>query len=139
MGFEIRRREREGITILDLDGRLVLGESASMARNGLQEAIAGGARQIVANLADVEFIDSTGLGTLVMAATSVKKAGGVLKLLNLNRRNVELMIVTKLTTVFELFNDETDAVNSFYPDRQIKKFDILDFVKGNKRTSEGSA
>lgn len=139
MGFEIRRREREGITILDLDGRLVLGESASIARNGLQEAIAGGARQIVANLADVEFIDSTGLGTLVMAATSAKKAGGVLKLLNLNRRNVELMIVTKLTTVFELFNDETDAVNSFYPDRKIKKFDILDFVKGNKRTSEGGA
>ncbi|MCL4401336.1 MAG: STAS domain-containing protein, partial [Acidobacteria bacterium] len=73
--------------------------------------------------------DSTGLGALVICYTSLRKAGGKLKLVNLTRRNVELLIFTKLTTVFEIFNDEQTAVNSFFPGREIKRFDILKFVK----------
>ena len=67
------------------------------------------------------------------AVITVRKAGGVLKLENLNRRNIELLVMTKLATVFDLFTDEQDAVNSFYPDREIKKFDILNFVEEMKK------
>ncbi len=133
MAFDIALREEEGIEILDLSGRLVLGDAATMLRSSLKERIDAGTLQIVLNLADVEYIDSTGLGTMVMSATTIKKAGGGLKLLNLNRRNIELMIMTKLSTVFEIFNDETDAVNSFFPDRKIKKFDILSFVQEQQK------
>ncbi len=64
-----------------------------------------------------------------MCATSLRKNGGNVKLLNLNRRNIELLVMTKLATVFEIFTDEQDAVNSFFPDRKIKTFDILGFVQ----------
>ena len=77
----------------------------------------------------MDYIDSTGLGALVIVATTLRKAGGNVKLLNLNRRNIELLVMTKLATVFEIFNDEQDAVNSYFPDRKIKTFDILDFVR----------
>jgi anti-sigma B factor antagonist len=73
------------------------------------------------------------LGAMVMCSTTVRKAGGNLKLENLNRRNIELLVMTKLATVFDLFTDEQDAVNSFYPDREIKKFDILNFVEEMKK------
>lgn len=88
-----------------------------------------GKRNLVLDLANVDFIDSTGLGALVICATSLRKAGGNVKLLNLNRRNIELLVMTKLATVFEIFTDEQDAINSYYPDRKAKSFDILDFVK----------
>ena len=81
------------------------------------------------NLEQVDYIDSTGLGALVIIATTLRKTGGNVKLLNLNRRNIELLIMTKLATVFEIFNDEQDAVNSYFPDRKLKTFDILDFVR----------
>jgi anti-sigma B factor antagonist len=80
-------------------------------------------------MAGVDYVDSTGLGALVMSATTLRKSGGNVKLLNLNRRNIELLVMTKLATVFEIFNDEQDAVNSYYPDRKLKSFDILDFVQ----------
>jgi anti-sigma B factor antagonist len=81
------------------------------------------------NLAGTDYIDSTGLGTLVVSFTRLRKAGGRLRLLNVNRRNIELLVLTKLTTVFELFDDEQNAVNSFFPGRKIKHFDILSFVR----------
>ena len=84
---------------------------------------------VILNLEHLDYIDSTGLGGLVISYTTLKKAGGALKILNLSKRNVELLVLTKLTTVFELFNDEQDAVNSFFPNRQIRKFDILNFVQ----------
>jgi anti-sigma B factor antagonist len=93
-------------------------------------------RNIVFNMAQVDYVDSTGLGALVMSATSLRKGGGNVKLLNLNRRNIELLVMTKLATVFEIFNDEQDAVNSYFPDRKIKTFDILDFVQQHKNKEE---
>lgn len=99
----------------------------------LREAIAVLGREktlrAVANLEMVDYIDSTGLGTLVMGFTAMQREGGAFKLLKLNRRNVELLVLTKLSTVFEVFGEEQEAVNSFFPDRKITKFDILDFVR----------
>lgn len=129
MPLEICRREREGITVVDLDGRITVGNEASLLRDTLREVAAAGTRDVILNLQKIDYIDSTGLGALVVCYTTLRKQGGRIKLENVNRRNVELLLFTKLTTVFEIFNDEQDAVNSFFPDRKIKHFDILSFVK----------
>jgi len=133
MSLDIQQREREGITILDLKGRITVGKEASALREKMSALIAAGTKDIILNLAHVDYIDSTGLGALVMCATSQRKAGGNLKMVNLNRRNIELLVMTKLATVFDLFTDEQDAVNSFFPDREIKTFDILNFVEQMKK------
>lgn len=129
---DISTRENEGITVLDLDGRLVVSESLNVLRETVSQLLRDKKSQIAANLAGVDYIDSTGLGTLVICFTTLQKAGGSLKLFSLNRRNIELMLLTKLSTVFELFNDEQSAINSFFPDREIQHFDILSFVKDQK-------
>jgi anti-sigma B factor antagonist len=127
--LDINQREREGIVILELTGRISVGPEASAIRDTCSRLAADGKRNLVLDLAKVDFIDSTGLGALVICATSLRKAGGNVKLLNLNRRNVELLVMTKLATVFEIFTDEQDAINSYFPDRKTNTFDILDFVK----------
>lgn len=129
MAVDIEQREREGIVIFDVNGRLVVGEAVASLRERIRELSESGRNNIVVNLAGVDYIDSTGLGGLVISYTGLKKAGGSLKLLNLSRRNIELLVLTKLTTVFEIFDDEQEAVNSFFPNRNIRKFDILSFVK----------
>jgi|SRR5215469_9289615 len=136
MALDIQQREREGILILDLKGRLTVGREATAFRDKISELNQAGSHNLVLNLAGIDFIDSTGLGALVMCATSLRRNGGNIKLLNLNRRNIELLVMTKLATVFEIFNDEQDAVNSYYPDRKIKSFDILDFVQKQKMKNE---
>jgi anti-sigma B factor antagonist len=133
MALEITQREREGVVILDIKGRLKAGDDTTRFRDKIEELSQAGTRNLVANLEGVDYIDSTGLGALVMCATSLRKNGGSMKLLNLNRRNIELLVMTKLATVFEIFADEQDAVNSYYPDRKIKTFDILDFVQQLKK------
>jgi len=129
MALDIQQREREGITVLELNGRITVGPEASALRDKCAQLAAEGRKNIVLELSKVDFIDSTGLGALVMCATSLRKVGGNVKLVNLNRRNVELLVMTKLATVFEIFGDEQDAISSYYPDRKIKTFDILDFVQ----------
>ena len=131
MSLEIRESSREGVVILSLKGRLTVGE-ASAVREKVSAVAAAGSVNVVLNLEHVEYIDSTGLGALVICFTSLKKAGGALKLVNPNKRNVELLLLTKLHTIFEVFNDEQDAVNSFFPDREIRHFDILKFVQAEK-------
>jgi anti-sigma B factor antagonist len=134
MAFEITEREREGIAILAIKGRLTAGESNPM-REKITELMAAGKSKIILDLAHVEYIDSTGLGGLVICYTQLKRAGGALKLMRLNRRNVELLALTRLHTVFEVFAEEQDAVNSFFPGREIKRFDILAFVKNQQHES----
>ena len=131
MALDIQGREREGIAILDLKGRLVVGDS-NLLREKVTEHSAAGKINIALNLAEVDYIDSTGLGTMVICFTSLQKAGGALKLYNLNRRNIELLLLTKLSTVFNIFQDEQQAINSFFPEREIKHFDILSFVQQHK-------
>jgi anti-sigma B factor antagonist len=133
MALEIHRKEREGVTILDMKGRITVGPEATALREVVAAAVADNVRQLVFNLAQVDFIDSTGLGAVVMCSTTMRKAAGAVKLLNLNRRNIELLVMTKLATVFEIFSDETDAVNSFFPDRKLNQFDILSFVQQMKK------
>jgi anti-sigma B factor antagonist len=136
MALDIQQREREGITILDLNGRITVGPEATALREKVAELSAAQTRNLVLDLAGADYIDSTGLGALVMCVTSLRKSGGNVKLLHLNRRNIELLVMTKLATVFEIFTDEQDAVNSYYPDRKIKTFDILDFVQQMKAHEE---
>jgi anti-sigma B factor antagonist len=128
MPLEITESEREDVVILTLKGRLALGES-NLVREKITALSAAGKHKIVVDLSSVEYIDSTGLGVLVICFTSLKRQGGALKLVNPNKRNVELLLLTKLHTVFEVFNEAQDAVNSFFPDRKIKHFDILSFVQ----------
>lgn len=129
MALQIRQREREGIVILDLSGPLTVGEPAARVREVLHGLLAADRKNVILNLRDVDYIDSTGLGAMVVCYTTLRKAGGALKLLHLNRRNIELLVLTKLSTVFEIFSDEQDAVNSFFPGRAIKRFDILSFLE----------
>jgi anti-sigma B factor antagonist len=136
MALEIHEREREGIVILDLEGRITAGEEASLLRDTLRRLAEGGHNRIILNLEKVDYIDSTGLGALVMGYTTLRKAGGTLKLLNLSRRNIELIVFTKLETVFEIFDDELDAVNSFFPGRSVRRFDILSFVQQQSRQKD---
>jgi anti-sigma B factor antagonist len=133
MGLDIQQREHEGIVILDLKGRITLGAEASALRDKVKALNDAGSHNLVLNLAEIDYIDSTGLGALVMCATSMRKAQGNVKLLSLKRRTIELLVMTKLATVFEIFTDEQDAVNSFFPDRKIKAFDVLSFVEDMKK------
>ena len=129
MRLEIEQREKEGVVVLDVKGGLVVGDPASALREKLRQLLADKRHNVVLNLAGVDYVDSTGLGAMVVCFTSLRKAGGKLALLNLNRRQIELLVLTKLSTVFEIFDDEQAAVNSFFPDREIRRFDILSFVQ----------
>jgi anti-sigma B factor antagonist len=132
MSLEIHERDREGVLIVDLNGRLTVGDECSKFREHINKLIASGARNIILNMAQVDYVDSTGLGALVMYYTTLQREGGKVKLLNLTRRSIELLVMTKLTTIFEVFDDEQNAINSFFPDREIKRFDILNFVQQMK-------
>jgi anti-sigma B factor antagonist len=134
MNMEIQRREREGITILDLKGRLAVGEPCTLLRENINEQIAQGNKQLLLQLQHVDYIDSTGLGSMVICYTTLQKIGGSLKLVHLNRRNLELMLLTKLSTIFQIFGDEQEAINSFFPEREIKHFDILSFIQQQKES-----
>ena len=127
--FTIQKTERGGVTMFVCDGKLLAGESCGTLRETIKNYAAESGKDAILDLAKVDYIDSTGLGSMVICFTTLQKAGGTLKLLNLTRRNVELMVLTKLTTIFEIFNDESDAINSFFPGRKVNKFDILSFVK----------
>jgi anti-sigma B factor antagonist len=132
VNLEIHKREKEGIVILDMNGRLIVGEPATRIRETINQEVSQGSTKIILNLEDVDYIDSTGLGCMVICYTTLQKAGGTLKLIKLNRRNIELLLLTKLSTIFEIFGEEQDAINSFFPEREIKRFDILSFVQQQK-------
>jgi anti-sigma B factor antagonist len=129
MALEFHTREHEGIAILEMKGRITAGPEAASLRARVASLDAEESRNVILDLGEVDYIDSTGLGALVICATSMRKRGGAVKLLRLNRRNIELLVMTKLATVFEIFVDEHDAINSFFPGRRIKAFDVLDFVR----------
>ncbi|MBV9155378.1 MAG: STAS domain-containing protein [Acidobacteriaceae bacterium] len=131
MPLEVHRREAEGVTILDLQGRLVVGAESSDLRRRFTQLVDQQTTKVILNLKQVDYIDSTGLGTLVIGHSLIEKTGGYMKLLNLTRRNIQLLVLTKLSTVFEIFDDEQAAINSFFPDREVKRFDILEFVKSH--------
>ncbi len=129
MSLEIAEREREGIILLDMKGRITMGDEVSAFRSAFEKYAAEPGGKLILNMHEVDYVDSTGLGALVMCSTRFKSLNGVAKLVNVNRRNIELILMTKIDTIFEVFDDETDAVNSFFPGREVKRFDILQFVQ----------
>ena len=133
MSLQIGQREKDGVIVLDLSGSLVLGAEDSLLRDHFRLLIAAGRTTITLNLQQVSMIDSTGLGTLVYAHLTLRKAGGRLTLFHLNPSHLKLFLLTKLATVFELFATEDDAVNSCFPDRKTEHYDILQFVESSNR------
>ena len=105
----------DGVTIVDLYGRIVLGEGSAGVRDLLRNLIKEGNKKILLNLRDVDYIDSSGLGELVSAFTSMRSQGGELKLLNLTKRVRALLQITKLLTVFDITDDEAISLKSFSP------------------------
>ena len=113
MSMKFKTRQIDGVTILDLSGRITLGEGSVTIRDAVRDALAKGSKNIVLNLADVSYIDSSGLGELVSAYTSVKNSGGELKLLSLTAKVQDLLQITKLYTVFDVKDDEASAIAAF--------------------------
>lgn len=129
-------RELDGVLIFDLEGRLVMGTILTTTQDAVEAEMAKGNTRQILNLRQVSFIDSSALGMLVLLHTNMAHAGGALKLLHLSPRHLELLVLTKLNGVFQIFDDEQDAINSFYPERQVKHFDILEFVKSQESEPE---
>lgn len=117
----ITERTHNSIVVLDLHGNIRMGKDCVWLRHKFNALSERGVKQILLNMADVTFVDSSGLGELVSAYTRATKNGGELKLLNLTERVTELMVITKLLTVFESFEDELEAINSFPPSGEAKK------------------
>lgn len=113
MSFSIEPREVSHVTILDIHGRLVLGPEIGALRSAVRDLVADGKKKIILNLADVDYLDSSGVGELVGSFTTVRNAGGELKLLNLTQKVHDVLHVTKLYTVFDIKDDEFTAVKSF--------------------------
>ena len=106
-------RQAGDITIVDISGRIVLGEESAALRNLVCDLLSKGQKRILFNLSDVNYIDSSGLGHLVSAFTSVRKQEGELKLLNLTKKVHDVLQITRLYTVFDIMDDEAVAVRSF--------------------------
>ena len=111
--MQIEERAVGDVTILDLKGKMTLGEGDIILKDKVNSLALQGKKQIVLNLADVPYIDSAGLGEIVRTYTTMNRQGGSLKLLNLTKRITDLLSITKLLTVFETYENEADAVSSF--------------------------
>ncbi len=111
--LNISERQAGDVTILDLDGKITIGEGSVALRNAIRRLLGEGKNKILLNLGSVGYIDSSGIGELVSSFTAVNKENGQLKLLNLTQKIQDLLAITKLLTVFDTFDDEGDALASF--------------------------
>ena len=111
--MSIQTRIVHGVTILDIRGRISLGEESALIRTTIRSLVESGQTNLILNLANVRTVNSTGIGELVSSYTHVVDQGGALKLLHLTKRTRELLAITKLLTVFDTFEDEAEAVASF--------------------------
>jgi anti-sigma B factor antagonist len=111
--MQIEERNVGDVVVLDLKGKVTLGAGDELLKDKVNSLVNQGHRKIILNLADVPYVDSAGLGEIVRTYTTVSKNGGSLKLLNLTKRITDLLAITKLLTVFETFDAESDAVRSF--------------------------
>jgi anti-sigma B factor antagonist len=115
MSFTAAIRENGGVTVIDMVGRVTLGEGSTLLRDLVRQNLETGHKKIVMNMAGINYIDSTGLGELVSAYRLVKSQDGELKLMNLNKKVSDLLQITRLYAVFDIHNDEGQAVASFHP------------------------
>ena len=113
MSMKASTRQFEDITIVDLSGQIKLGEGSSTLRDIVKDLLSKGEKKILLNLADISYIDSSGIGELVSAYTSVRNQGGEMKLLQLTRRVKDVLAITKLLTVFDVHDDEAAAIAAF--------------------------
>lgn len=113
MSVKLSNRQVGDVTVVDAAGRITLGEGASAFRDLIKDLAAKGNKKMLVNLSEVSYIDSSGIGEMVSSYTTVTNHGGQLKLLGLNKRVKDLLQITKLYTVFEVFDDEPSAIRSF--------------------------
>ena len=113
MALQMREHDVNGVSVVEIDGRIVLGEESNSFRERIKQLLAAGKKKIVLNLANVTYIDSAGLGTLVATFHSARSQGATLKLANLGTKFKEVLQVTKLMTVFDVYDSETAAIQSF--------------------------
>ena len=113
MSVKLTTRQVGDVTVVDVAGRITLGEGSSALRESLRDLVGKNQKKILLNLGDVTYIDSSGIGELVSGFTTVTNSGGALKLLNLNKRVKDLLQITKLYTVFDVHEDEAAAIRSF--------------------------
>jgi anti-sigma B factor antagonist len=113
MTFKATARDSGSATVIDISGRITLGEGSATLREMIRDHLSQGHTKLVLNLGDVSYIDSSGIGELVSGYTTVKNLGGDLKLLNLTKKVHDLLQITKLYTVFDVYNDEHAAIGSF--------------------------
>ncbi|HEX5708860.1 MAG TPA: STAS domain-containing protein [Pyrinomonadaceae bacterium] len=111
--LNIRERQAGDVTILDMDGKITIGEGSVSLRSAVQRLMKEGKKKILLNLANVSYVDSSGIGELVSSYTTITNGGGQLKLLNLTQKIQGLLAITKLLTVFDSYDDEASALNSF--------------------------
>ena len=133
MALRITRRETEGILVLELDGRLTFGPEDIELNDEIRHAIAARRVRLVIDLGRVDKIDSAGLGTLLYARAELRRAGGGLTLANLKPGHLHTLLVAKLETVFDIFETEQDAINSFFPERRVPHYDLLAVIQGQRR------
>ncbi len=113
MSMKASNRQVDGVAVVDMSGRITLGEGSVVLRDTIRDLIGKGNKKILLNLGDVTYIDSSGIGELVSAFTAVRREGGELKLLNLTKKVHDLLQITKLYTVFDIKDDETAAIKAF--------------------------
>lgn len=111
--MDIKERVVESVSILDLSGKISLGEGDVQIKERIRDLLSDGQRKILLNLGDVSYIDSAGLGSLISSYATTKREGGQLKLVNLTKRVQDLLAITKLITVFDTFDNEKEAIDSF--------------------------
>ena len=128
MGLRVTRREQDGISILLLKGHLTIGPEDLQLNDEIQHALVTRKVRVVIDLGGVDKMDSAGLGALLSARAELQRSGGGLALANLNSTHMKTLLVAKLDTVFEVFDSELDAINSFFPDRHVPHSDLLAVV-----------
>jgi anti-sigma B factor antagonist len=128
MALKVTRLEQDGISILQLKGRLTFGPEDIVLNDEIRHALAARRFRLVIDLGGVDKIDSAGLGTLLYARAELRIAGGGLALANLHPAHMKALLVAKLETVFDVFGNQLDAVNSFFPDRIVPHYDLLALV-----------
>ena len=128
MALKVTQREEDGISILQLKGRLTFGPEDILLDDEIRETLAAGTVRVVIDLANVDKIDSAGLGTLLYARGELRRAGGGLALANLQPAQMKVLLVAKLETVFYVYDSQLDAINSFFPARTIPRYDLLELV-----------
>ncbi|MBA3714629.1 MAG: STAS domain-containing protein [Pyrinomonadaceae bacterium] len=111
--LNIRERQAGDVTVIDMEGKITIGEGSVAVRSAVRRLLEEGKKKILLNLAGVSYVDSSGIGELVSSFTTINREGGQLKLLNLTQKIRDLLAITKLLTVFDVYEDESTALNSY--------------------------